>query len=217
MRFEQLQTDLGERPCLAAYETGEAVAVPDLAHDLRFPRFGPCALAAGLTAVFTFPFGMVRTNSEPSTCTGMRPALSMRRRLRRRRLSPTWPRRTSSTRRPAPTYGTPISGPGKPRCTNRSLACPTGCCSRNAWTHAVLRAPRSGTTATILFVDLDRFKSVSDTYGHAIGDELLVSVAQRLTALLRSGDTLGRLGGDEFVILCEELDLAGVQPLAASL
>jgi signal transduction histidine kinase len=55
LRFEQLQTELGEGPCLAAYWSGEAVAVPDLRTDDRFKLFIPRALKAGLAAVFTFP------------------------------------------------------------------------------------------------------------------------------------------------------------------
>jgi two-component system, sensor histidine kinase and response regulator len=55
LRFEQLQTELGEGPCLAAYESGEAVSVPDLRMDSRFPEFAPAAVEAGLGAVFTFP------------------------------------------------------------------------------------------------------------------------------------------------------------------
>jgi diguanylate cyclase (GGDEF)-like protein len=57
----------------------------------------------------------------------------------------------------------------------------------------------------VIFLDLDRFKHVNDTQGHLIGDELLRSVALRLSALVRSGDTLARFSGDEFVFLCEEL------------
>ena len=57
----------------------------------------------------------------------------------------------------------------------------------------------------MLFADLDQFKWVNDTHGHAAGDRLLVQVAQRLAALVRPGDTLARVAGDEFVILCEDL------------
>jgi len=55
LRFEQLQTELGEGPCVVAYQTGAAVTVPDLHADDRFPVFGPRALAEGMEAVFTFP------------------------------------------------------------------------------------------------------------------------------------------------------------------
>src|SRR5687767_881245 len=55
LRFERLQTDIAEGPCVLAYESGEAVAVPDLRTDERFPRFSQAALDAGLAAVFTFP------------------------------------------------------------------------------------------------------------------------------------------------------------------
>ena len=55
LRYEELQTELGEGPCLVAYRSGEAVAVADLQSDGRFPKFGPKAVQAGLRAVFTFP------------------------------------------------------------------------------------------------------------------------------------------------------------------
>ncbi len=72
-------------------------------------------------------------------------------------------------------------------------------------THAGQRARRSHTLAAVLFADLDRFKDVNDTYGHAVGDELLVAVAERLSGVVRPGDTLARVSGDEFVFLCEDL------------
>ena len=55
---------------------------------------------------------------------------------------------------------------------------------------------------SILFVDLDRFKGINDTLGHAVGDALLIKVAQRVQPLLRRGDVLGRFGGDEFLLVC---------------
>lgn len=68
---------------------------------------------------------------------------------------------------------------------------------------ASLRAARSGGAVAVFFLDLDRFKQVNDDLGHAAGDEVLVTVAQRIAAELRPSDTVGRVGGDEFVALIE--------------
>jgi diguanylate cyclase (GGDEF)-like protein len=74
--------------------------------------------------------------------------------------------------------------------------------------HARGRGRRSCKTSAVFFLDLDRFKAVNDTYGHHVGNEVLVAMAERLTAVLRPGDSLARLASDEFVILCEDLDAA---------
>ena len=69
---------------------------------------------------------------------------------------------------------------------------------------SVSKAERNRHQLAVLFIDLDRFKTVNDTLGHAVGDELLIEVARRLTGQLRGGDLLARLGGDEFVCILEE-------------
>ncbi|MGQ9685238.1 MAG: EAL domain-containing response regulator [Thiobacillaceae bacterium] len=68
-------------------------------------------------------------------------------------------------------------------------------------TQAIANARRHGSLLAVMFLDLDRFKSVNDTLGHLVGDELLQLTSQRLRHCLREGDTLARIGGDEFMLL----------------
>jgi diguanylate cyclase (GGDEF)-like protein/putative nucleotidyltransferase with HDIG domain len=76
--------------------------------------------------------------------------------------------------------------------------------------HALTRTLRTGRKVGVLYVDLDGFKHVNDLGGHAAGDEVLRTIAGRLDAAVRPGDTVGRLGGDEFAVLCDEIDEEGL-------
>jgi diguanylate cyclase (GGDEF)-like protein len=206
MRFEQLQSELGEGPCLAAYHGGAAITVPDITDDKLFPTFSPQASEAGLAAVFTFPLhhGEQRLGaldlyrdtpgslSDPFMKTAQTladvAAAYLLNAQARAELQDTSDRSREAALHDALT--------GLP---NRTLIL-------ERLEHSFLRGQRTNKTSALFFIDLDRFKEVNDAYGHGMGDELLVAVGERLTRVLRPGDTLARLYGDEFVILCEDLD-----------
>jgi diguanylate cyclase (GGDEF)-like protein len=204
LRFEQLQIELGQGPSVAAYTTGDAVAVPDLREERRFSTFVPRALAAGLVAVFAFPLrnGAARlgtldlyrdsagpldpgTMSVAQTLADVAAAYLLNAQARVD-LQDSFDRSRAISRHDALT--------GLP---NRIVLL-------ERLEQALLRG-RSARMAAILFADLDQFKTVNDGHGRQVGDELLVAVADRLTTHLRPGDTLAHLSGDEFVILCEDL------------
>ena len=74
---------------------------------------------------------------------------------------------------------------------------------------AIALASRNGTQVGVLFLDLDKFKEINDSFGHAFGDKVLQSVVNRLLSCVRASDTISRLGGDEFVILLSEIKQTG--------
>ena len=91
------------------------------------------------------------------------------------------------------------------------VTCPvTGLPNRRGFARAIQAAlqhlERHPSWIAVLFCDLNRFKEVNDTYGHQVGDQLLIALASRMQQVIRAGDVLARLGGDEFVLLCTELD-----------
>jgi diguanylate cyclase (GGDEF)-like protein len=205
LRFERLQTELGQGPCIAAYQSGRAVAVSDLRKDQDYPEFAAAGLEAGLAAVFTFPLragegrlgaldlyrevpGSLDTHDMEAaqTLADVAAAYLINAQSREAAL-------VASDLYHHSALHDPLT-----RLPNRVLL-------QERLDHALLRAKRTHTNTAILFADLDQFKLVNDTYGHQIGDELLLAVAQRLAGCVRSGDTLARISGDEFVILCEDL------------
>ena len=83
--------------------------------------------------------------------------------------------------------------------------------------HALERGRRERTPTSLLGIDLDGFKQINDQYGHPVGDEVLVAVAERLTSVLRASDTAARVGGDEFSIVCENSGRPEAESLATRL
>jgi diguanylate cyclase (GGDEF)-like protein len=206
MRYEKLQTELGEGPCLAAYNSGVAISVPDLRLEQRFPEFSRRALSAGLVAVFTFPLrhddvqlgalDLYRATAGPLSADHMRAAQTLADVAAAYLINAQARADVQDAADQSRDAALHDALTGLP---NRVLMI-------ERLEHAVARGRRSGTTSALFFIDLDRFKAVNDNYGHRVGDELLVAVAQRLAGILRPGDSLGRLSGDEFVILCEDVD-----------
>ena len=205
LRFEQMQTEFDEGPCLAAYRTGEAVAVPDLATDRRFRLFGPPAVAAGLAAVFTFPL---------RSAGGRLGALDLYRdtpgKLAAEDLEAAQTLADVAAAYLLNAQARDEASSASDRFRHIALHDPlTGLPNRlllqQRLEHMALRGSRTQSMAAILFADLDGFKRVNDTHGHQVGDQLLLAVAQRLTHLIRPGDTLCRYAGDEFVFLCEDV------------
>ncbi|MCG7926386.1 MAG: EAL domain-containing protein [Candidatus Thiodiazotropha taylori] len=89
---------------------------------------------------------------------------------------------------------------------------------RDRLTHALEIALRGELMVGLMFLDLDRFKQVNDSLGHLVGDELLKVIAERLTSLMRSSDTVARLSGDEFAILIEGINSReDLEPLAVKI
>lgn len=82
---------------------------------------------------------------------------------------------------------------------------------------AVLHAQRSGIAFSVCSMDLDRFKQINDTYGHDVGDQVLVEIANRMISVLRGSDTVARFGGDEFVALLDIPDIQGAVAVAEKL
>jgi diguanylate cyclase (GGDEF)-like protein len=203
--FEQLQTELGDGPCLAAFHDGVAISVPDLRTEGRFPLFTPRALEAGLAAVFTFPLhhddhrlgalDLYRDRPGPLGSAAMTAAQTLADVTGAYLINA----QARADLQQASERLREISlHDGLTGLPNRMLMA-------ELVGSALARSRRSGLNSALLFVDLDRFKAVNDMFGHSIGDELLVAVAKRLPEVLRPGDSVGRLSGDEFVVVCEDL------------
>ncbi len=178
-------------------ESGHPAWIEDVTEDPNFPR-APSAREVGIRAAFAFPI-LVGTQAEGVleffNYRAMKPDAGVLHLMNQigtqlGRLI----ERTRAQERIAH-QATHDALTGLP---NRTLF-------QDRLSHALERQSRLKGSIAVCFIDLDRFKSVNDTFGHGVGDVLLEQAAERLRAVLRPADTIARMGGDEFVILCEEL------------
>jgi diguanylate cyclase (GGDEF)-like protein len=206
LRYEQMQTELNEGPCLAAYLGGEPIVVADMAEEHRFPKFAPRGIAEGLAAVVALPLGHENHQlgalnlymDQPGrldqvdmktaqTLAYVAAAFLLNAQIR-------LDLQVSSAQAIEESLHDPLTS-----LPNRKLMF-------ERLNKAIIRTRKAGHTLAVFFIDLDQFKLINDEYGHRAGDELLVAVAGRLNGLLRSRDTVSRISGDEFVILFDDLD-----------
>jgi diguanylate cyclase (GGDEF)-like protein len=206
MHFEGLQTELGEGPCVAAYRARTPILVADLQTEQRFATFRLRALRIGLKAVFTFPL------RQGESCLG---ALD----LYRDATGALTAHETEAAQTLADVTAAYLVNAqsraelqlASERSHEQSLhdaltGLPNRLLLLERIEHAIVRSGRSRKVVAVLFIDLDNFKAVNDSFSHQVGDGLLVAVGERLECALRPADTVARISGDEFVILCEELD-----------
>ena len=205
LQLEQLQTALGHGPCLTAYTTGHPVCIPDLHATDEYPDFAAAAASTGLIATFAIPLrhgeqrlgalDLFRDVAGPLSAADLAAAQTLSDVTTAYLLNA---RAREQAKAAADSYRDGALHDALTGLPNRVLL-------QQRLEHAAERARRSHADAAVLFADLDGFKQVNDTHGHAVGDALLVAVARRLQSVLRAGDTLARVSGDEFVILCEDI------------
>ncbi len=201
----ELQETLQAGPCRDCLESGEPVLAEDIAAAGRWPEFTALAAAAGLAAVLTVP---LRSRGQSWGSLDLY-----------RTAATEWtPDQVAAARLLADvavSYLVMAADRDTSRAAQVELAHRsthdqlTGLPNRvllfDRIDHALTQGARHGTAVTVVFLDLDHFKGVNDTFGHTTGDAVLVEAAHRMATAVRDGDTVARLAGDEFVVVCEDL------------
>ena len=216
--IQHLQIELGEGPCILCYQSGEAVAAGDLATEPRFARFAARAVEAGLGAVHSFPLrldgvalGALDLYSREAQ------ELNAEEMAAGQILADVAAAYVFNAQ--ARTDATASSAALRYRAMHDPLTnLPNRMLFEDRLGQALTKSRRTGARIGVLFLDVDRFKTINDTFGHPVADRLLIALGERVTSALRPGDTLARIAGDEFLVLCEDIiDLEHAEQIAARL
>jgi diguanylate cyclase (GGDEF)-like protein len=214
-RFEVLQSDLFPGPSLLAYDTNAAVEVPDLRLENRFPLFTQAALNTGMGAVFAFPLRRGANRLGVLELYRDSPGLLESHDLEAAQTLANVAAVYLTNVQTRIDADTAANGARESGLRDVLTGLPNRLLLSERMAHAGQRAKHSPSNSAVFFTNLDRFKLVNDTYGHQVGDALLVAVAHRLGTLIRPADTLARVSADEFVVFCEDVpDLSYVEVLA---
>jgi diguanylate cyclase (GGDEF)-like protein len=214
--IERLQLELGEGPCILSFESGDAVIAPDLSKETRFAQFAARALEEGLGAVHSFPLRLDGRRLGALDLYSLGPhALSAGDIVGGQILADVAAAYIFNAQ--ARVEADESAEALRHRALHDPLTkLPNRLLVEDRLAQALAKSARAGTRTGGLFLDLDRFKAVNDTYGHLAGDRLLIAVADRLSSTLRPGDTLARVAGDEFLVVCEGIsDLGHAEQIAA--
>jgi diguanylate cyclase (GGDEF)-like protein len=202
LKIEQLQLQLKEGPCLAAFGSGQPVLIPDLERDGRFPHFAPAALEVGLHAVFTFPLRHGLTRLGALDLYGHSPTLLD-------------PRDIVVAQDLADVAAAFVLNAQARNDAQAALdlfqhdpltGLPNRIMLQQRLEHAAERACRHRTNAALVFANIDHFADINKTRGHRAGDQILTAVAERLATVVGPRDFLARVAADEFALLCEGIE-----------
>jgi diguanylate cyclase (GGDEF)-like protein len=213
--IERLQLELGEGPCILSFESGDAIMSPDLSEETRFARFAERAVEEGLGAVHSFPLRLDGRRLGALDLYSRAPQeLTAEEVVSGQILADVATAYIFNAQ--ARAEATESAEALRHRALHDPLTkLPNRMLMEDRLRQALAKSARTGMRTGVLFVDLDRFKAINDTYGHLVGDRLLIAVAERLSNTLRPSDTLARIAGDEFLVVLEGIsDLEHAEQIA---